>query len=57
MALHIFGHIKPHQLNTQGFCQLLTHFGFTDTGRPGKQEATNGLLGRFETCTRETDIG
>ena len=57
MALHIFGHIKPNQLNTQGFCQLLTHFGFTDTGRPGKQEATNGLLGWFETCTGETDIG
>ena len=44
MALHIFRHIKAHQLYTQRFCQLLCHFCFAHTCRAGEQVIPNRLF-------------
>ncbi len=44
MTLHILGHIKTQQLNTQRFGELNRDFGFTDPGRSGKQERAYWLV-------------
>ncbi len=55
VTLHILGHIKAQQLNPQCFRQLHGDFRFTHTGRPGKQEGTNGLTILTQTCTAHFD--
>ena len=57
MALHILGHIKANQLNTQYVGQLPAHFGFTNTGRACKQETTNRLAAFAQTSPGEFDRG
>ena len=41
MALHIFGHIKPHEFDAQRLGQLFCNFRFTNARRAGKQIVAN----------------
>ncbi|CUJ06563.1 Protein of uncharacterised function (DUF3170) [Enterobacter cloacae] len=44
VTLHILGHIKAQQFNTQRFGELHRYFGFPDTGWTGEQERTDRLM-------------
>ena len=55
MALHVLGHVKANQLDTQRLGQLARSFGFTHTGRACEQERTDRLVWRLEPGTRQLD--
>ena len=48
MTLHVFGHVKANQLDTQNKGQLLGDFGLAHAGRTGEKERTNRLVGFTE---------
>ena len=57
MALHVFGHVEAHQLDTHGLGQLPGGLGLADTGRAGEEEGTDRLVRRLEAGTGQFDGG
>ena len=52
MAFHIFGHIKPHQLDAKRFGKLARNLGFTNACWAGKQIIANRLFCITKASTR-----
>jgi len=55
VALHVLGHVETYQFDPQSLGQLARSFGFTDAGRPCKQERANRFVGGLETGTGKLD--
>ena len=55
VALHVFGHVEADQFDAKGISQLPCDFGFSDAGRAGKQEGTDGFLRIAKTGTGHLD--
>ncbi len=57
MALHIFAHVKAQKFQTLSHGQLTGDFGFTHTGRSGKEVRADGLVGFTQSSARQFDGG
>ena len=55
VALHVFGHVEPDEVDAQGIRQLAGQLGLSDAGRAGEDEAADRFVGCRQSSTAEFD--